>query len=181
MSRDLNIYGIDYEKLTTSTEEHAAIVGKADNQRSLLKIIDGLDYEAYEKSGIIELVAYRSKANCLAIAQVVQDYLECNYGQFESSDKLDTYPYLLLNKQQLLAILEWLVLLAQKLSLARQEIAPEDIMLKKKNKFLDVAIIKSYLVGKEFEWFGIYFPLYFKWYERIKESNYPYYYWEDSF
>ena len=75
MSRDLNIYGIAYEKLIAFTKEDAAIVGKADGRRRLLHIIGSLAYEAYEKSGIITLISYRSKANCLAIAQVVQDYL----------------------------------------------------------------------------------------------------------
>lgn len=178
MSRDLNIYAIDVEKEKLNISSSNQLNANMGND--LLDSIANLGYEDFEENGIIELITYRSKDNGLAIAQILNDYLENNYGQSDSYNNIvNNYPDVLFNKQSLLDFLEWLILLAQKLPLKNTE--KNGILIDKVNGFIDEAANKEYLAGQEFTFFSVNINLYYEWYQTIKKSRFQLFYWEDSY
>lgn len=201
MARDLVIYGIVKNDFTDrlrmkfsdwllSTEESAEFLkafksGISISTKVLLEeYLWGKKHLTIEEQhlnlGVKELVSYRSKNICLAIAQLISYYNDELITQFTQKSKIETHDgCLILNKDTTLRLLDWLIAVGLELNLDFKN--QSQLRFSKELRQEAEKFVRKELVGRsEFDFYGDELFNIVNWKQGIVKTEFDFYYWQDS-
>lgn len=173
MSRDLTICGVQAQFLSLHDGSH---------HDDILLAIKNLDFEAWQSTGIVELISYRSKPLGFAIAQIVSDLAENGYGILEGikTDSSLGVNCMLLSKEALLRVIGWLELTSEAMGVLHDNIPFSAQHEEEEFQHALRVCHHPQFSGDEFEWYWIEQERFTQWHMMIENSSFQLYYWEDS-